>query len=135
MHTLEQFADSGISLVILREGQEIFRSQASGLAPLVEYLAMGQEQRDNLTIFDKYVGRAAALLMTLLNPVKVYAGVISEGGAETLEQFLVPYEAGKTVRYLMEVASESMCRWEKVSIGKAPDEFLEEVRKTGSETR
>ncbi len=128
MHTIEEFALSGWSLAIYSGDQKLFCSRSTGIAPLVEYLGNADREQDNLTIFDKYVGRAAALLMTHLKPVKVFAGVISDGAVTVFDEYMIPYEAGRQVQYLMNVASEDMCRFEKMSLGKTPGEFLEEIR-------
>ncbi len=133
MYTLEQFVESGLSFLVCQDGKEVFRSSESDLRPVVEFLTTSKVRRASLTVYDKYVGRAAALLITLLNPDKVYAGIISQAGADALEQHVIPYEAGEQVQYLMDVASRDMCRWEKMSAGKTPVEFFRQLEKTGWE--
>jgi len=129
MYTLKQFLDSDLSLVIYEGAREVFSSGASDLEPLVQYLDQDSTVGGNLTVFDRFVGRAAALLISTLKPRRVYTGVISENGAQVLEAMGIPFEAAETAKYLMGVASEDMCRWEKLSLGKTPDELLDELRK------
>lgn len=124
MYSFDRFIKSPWSLVVLAEGRIIFRSRASSLKPLVRFLKLELNNNSQLVIFDKYIGRAAALLMTLIKPVRVSTTVISEGGRQVLTEYDIPFEARREVKYLMGVASEKMCRWEKMAIGKTPEEFF-----------
>jgi len=128
MYSFDKFITSKWSLVITAGEQVIFRSQAGGVKGLVRFLKSGASKEEDIVIYDKYVGRAAALLMVLILPVKVYTPVISEGGKEVLEKHRIPYKAHKTVKYLMGMASDEMCRWEKMCIGKTPEEFWDVLR-------
>lgn len=125
MYTLEQFLAGGQSLVIYCGDEVVFRSESSDLRPLIEFIDGAEEVSGELTLFDKYVGRAAGLLMALIKPRMVYAGIISEGGVETLEKYTIPFEAARRVKYLMGVASDDMCQWEKMSLGKSPRQLWE----------
>lgn len=128
MHSFDKFIKSKWSLVITAGEQVIFRSQAGGIKGLARFLKSGIPTEDDIVVYDKYVGRAAALLMVLIKPVKVYTPVISEGGKEVLDREGIPYKAQKTVKYLMGMASDEMCRWEKMCIGKTPEEFWDVLR-------
>ena len=61
--------------------------------------------------------------MAIIKPSKVYTPVISDGGREILDTFGIPFKADRQVKYLMGIASDEMCRWEKMTIGKTPEEF------------
>lgn len=128
MYSFDSFINSKWSLVITAGDRVVFRSQASGIKGLVRFLRAGIANEDDTVIYDKYVGRAAALLMTLIKPVKVYTPVISEGGKEVFEKHDIPYKAQRTVKYLMGIASDEMCRWEKMCIGKSPKEFWDVLK-------
>jgi hypothetical protein len=128
MYSLEQFRNSQLSLVIYHEHEVAFESTASDLRSLVEYLVQVERHDRTVTIFDKYVGRAAASLMVLAKANRVFGLVVSAGGAEMLEQHGIPLVAGERVRYLMGTASEEMCRWEKLSLDKAPEELFRELK-------
>lgn len=123
MYTYDRFIKSKWSLAVIADRRIVFRSQASAIRPLIRYLREKPDTLEPVTIYDKYVGRAAALLMVLVKPAKVYTPVISEGGAQTLEAHKIPFKADRQVKYLMGLASDEMCRWEKMTIGKTPDEF------------
>lgn len=127
-YSFERFRSSRWTLVILSEGRIVFKSRARAISPLVRYLKSGPGQSDDLVIYDKYIGRAAALLMVLIGPAEVYTPVISEGGREVLQQYGLLFHADRTVKYLMGEASQEMCKWERASLGKTPEQFREEVR-------
>lgn len=130
MYTLEQFKDSGLSLVILHGDQIAFESPGSDLRPLVEYLGQGNPTDESVTVFDKYIGRAAATLMSLAGAHQVHGLIVSEGGAQTLETAAISFTAEKRVEYLMGAASENMCRWEKFAASHTSEELLAELKKT-----
>ena len=124
MYSFERFKQSTWSLVILAEGRIIFRSRAKAVMPLRRFLAVRTSVNQPLVIYDKYVGRAAALLMALIRPTQVFTPVVSEAGKATLEHYAIAFEADAEVKYLMGIASDDMFRWEKMSLGKSPEEFL-----------
>jgi hypothetical protein len=124
MYTFERFKKSSWSLVILSEGRPIFRSRARGILALRKFLKRENAPSDELTVYDKYIGCAAALLMALIKPARVRTPVVSEAGKAALIKYGIPFEAEREVKYLMGIASDEMCRWEKISIGKTPKEFL-----------
>ena len=128
MYSYDKFIISRWSLVIMAEGRIVFRSRASAIKPLIRFLKSDQIEEDALTIYDKYVGRAAALLMVRVKPLEVRTPVISEGGREVFEKFGISYIAQRQVKYLMGVASDEMCRWEKMTVGKTPDEFWDVLK-------
>ena len=122
--TLDEFKKSDKSLLILLNDEIMFESKKDALIPLVEFIK-SNKPKENLLIFDKYIGRAAALLMTLLIPIKVYTPIISQFGRQVFEQHQIEFYAEQEVEYLMGVASETMCKWEKLSVGKNAEELFE----------
>ncbi|MBU0985286.1 MAG: DUF1893 domain-containing protein [candidate division Zixibacteria bacterium] len=128
MYTLDEFLASGWSLVVYADDDLVYRSKDSDLIPLLDFLDRDRESSLRLTIFDRYIGRAAALLMVLIQPQRVCAGVLSEGGAIVLRENKVPFEAVRQVKYLMDIASEGMCRWEKAAQHRTPEEWWQAVK-------
>ena len=128
MFTRDQFLSSIASLVIYHADEIAFESDDSDLRGLVAYLQQTELGRDDVTIFDRYVGRAAALLMSRIKPIKVNTGTISEGGAAVLDEQAIPFESTAKVTFLMGVASKDMCRWEKMAVGKSAEELLAELQ-------
>jgi hypothetical protein len=128
MYTLQKFAESKWSLVVYQQCNAIFRSQASGIRPLITYINRYGTKKSGLVIFDKNVGRAAALLMILIKPKKIYTSVISKKGLKALNESKIDYFANKRVKYLKGIASDDICKWEKLATGKKPLTFWRIVR-------
>lgn len=128
VYDLDQFVKSGLSLAVCRDDAMIFSSNGDGLEPLVKYLYQHGATKAGVVVFDKLVGRAAALLITLLTPKSVHAGAVSDSGAEVIDNCQIPFETKRRVKYLTDVASEGGCRWEKMAIGKTAEELLSELR-------
>ncbi len=129
--SLEEFLAGTDSLAVYdSDGELIFRSDKSDLRPLIDLLRADAAKncRQCLCVYDRYVGRAAALLLYRISPAKVITSVISKGGALTLKENEIVFEAGEQVEYLMGVASAGMCRWEKMAMGRSSDEFWKELQ-------
>jgi hypothetical protein len=129
--TLKEFLDGPDALAVYCENELVFQSRAGGLKPLLDLLRTFEAEKDRLglcLLYDRFVGRAAALLISRVRPTLVLTGVVSEGGAETLTEHKIAFEAGKSVKYLMGIASEGMCRWEKMSLGMTADDFWKKLQ-------
>jgi len=127
MLTLEKFLSSQLSLLVYKDDNLIFESTDSDLIPLMKFIEFNGFDQSNLTIFDSHIGRAAALLIALIQADMVYTGVISESGALVLEENKIPCEANDKVQYLMGVASEAMCKWEKLAVDKTPQQLYKQL--------
>ena len=128
MYSFQRFKQSSWSLVIIADNKIIFRSKARALKPLIRYLKSDYTRFSEPVIYDKYIGRAAALLFTFIKPKIVMTPVLSEGGKDTLDRFNIPYNADKEVKYLMGIASHDMCRWEKMTVGLTPQDFRDKLK-------
>jgi hypothetical protein len=129
MMDLDQFLKSDKSLTVYHGSEIVFESSASDLRGLTEYLDMPRPMVGAVIIFDRYVGRAAAALMLLAKAERVFAGTISEAGAAELNDRGIDFESGRTVKHLMGVASDGMCRWEKMALEYTPQQLLEQLRR------
>lgn len=125
----QQFIQSKWSLLIYDGDKAIFCSQASGLKPIVSYLKKFRKKYKKVVIYDKIVGRAAALLFVLLKPSKVYTPLASQGGVFVLRKYRISYKADQQVKYLMGLASQQMCQWEKLAQKRTPQTFWNLVKK------
>ncbi len=123
MISLEEFTNLKESLIIYQDKEIIFSSYDSDIIPLIKFLDRKKELFSEVIIFDKYIGRAAGLLMTKISPSFIYTPIISEKAVNLFIEYEIDFEATKIVKYLMGKASNEMCQWEKLSIGKYPDEF------------
>ena len=126
--SLDEFLRSGLSLAVYHDGALAYDSKRAALAPLLEYVvrqraATGPAPK-RIVFFDKHIGRAAALLMTLVKPSRIYSGTISHAAISVFEERRIMFEADRIVEFLMDVASKDTCRWEKLAAGKTAEELL-----------
>jgi hypothetical protein len=84
--TVTQARDD-VSLEVRSGGVVVFTSSGKWLHPLLEleeYLDSRDLDRSGLSLRDKVIGKAAALLIVRLGIRDVHAGLLSRGGAEAL---------------------------------------------------
>ena len=79
-------------------------------------------------MLDKVTGNAAALLMEKVLCREVFSSLGSKLAAETLERFGITRHFTKTVPYIINREGNGMCPFEKMSMGKSPDEFYNLVK-------
>ncbi len=106
----------------------IFTSTRDKLLPLMEYINDFYPYHQQVIIFDKMVGNAAALLAVKANCQEVYAPLGSQLAIMTLDKYSVKYHLPQIVPYIKQQNVEEMCPMEKLSIGKGPEEFYEIMR-------
>jgi hypothetical protein len=122
------FLDSDDTLRIYRDETLVFSSKKDRLLPLMEYIADCKTDGRPVTIFDKIMGNAAALLAAMVNCREVYSPLGSELAVRTLDRFGITYHIDKIVPYIQQPDGISMCPMEKLSIGKEPEEFYQELK-------
>ena len=86
--------DNNITLQVINNGKEIFRSDKRWLYPLFDletYLNEHPLDISNAEIHDKIIGKAAALLILRLGINKAHAGVISKLACAVFDQIAFPY--------------------------------------------
>jgi hypothetical protein len=122
----ESFLSSADTLWIMSQGDVIFRSQRKGIAPLICYLEQAS-LADEVTVFDKVTGNAAALLLKKANGRELFSSLGSRLAAETLRGFGIEAHFTHIVPYIINRSGNGMCPFEKLSLGKTPGEFYENL--------
>ena len=123
----ESFLKSGDTIRIISPGGTVFRSQKRGISPLLNYIEQSPLV-DEVVVLDKVTGNAAALLMKKALCREVFSAIGSKPAAETLEVFGIASYFTKTVPYIINREGTGMCPFEKMSLGKSPDEFYKLVK-------
>jgi hypothetical protein len=101
----------------------VFSSSKVRLVPLMEYIASGTGDRNSVTVFDKVMGNAAALLSVKVHAGEVYSPLGSELAIKTLKNYGISYQLAAAVPFILRADGVRMCPMEELSIGKTPDEF------------
>ena len=124
----EKFLTHHDTLQVYKDSKLIFSSDKERLLPLLEYIDRFAPIHQQVTILDKIVGRAAALLCAKANCIELYSPLGSELAVKALHQYDIKYNLVKVVPYINNANQDDMCPMEKLSIGKSPDEFYETMK-------
>ena len=122
-----EFNASDDTLRVYDEGSLVFSSQKDRLLPLMEYIDRYASAHKGVVTFDKIIGNAAALLAVKAGCREIFSPLGSELALKTLETYDIKYHFTRTVPTIQKADGESMCPMEKLSIGKEPDEFYQEM--------
>jgi hypothetical protein len=127
-HLFDYFMASKDKLRVYRGTELIFSSKDDGLAPLVDYVIRLAPGMEEVLVLDWVVGNAAALLLKLARCTEVWSLLGSERAARTLSNFGIGYHFVSEVPYILNRQSSDICPFEKLSMGKTPDEFYETIK-------
>jgi len=81
------------------------------------------------TVFDKVVGRAAALLLIYGGVKKVLTPIISRGALTVLKRGGATIEYQKIVKNILNSSGTDLCPMEKLSQGKNAKKFVVSISK------
>jgi hypothetical protein len=123
----ESFLKCDDKLWVLKVNTPTFKSQKEGIAPLLDYIEKFSPCTDDVTVFDRVVGNAAALLLKRIRCKKIYSLIGSRYALETLNKNSIPSYFVKVVPYILNRKRDGMCPFEKLSIGKSPEEFYKSI--------
>jgi hypothetical protein len=123
-----EFLDSGDTMRVYAGGKLVFSSCKDRLLPLLDYIERFGSQHEDVVVFDKVMGNAAALLSIKAGCRQVYSPLGSHFAIMTLDEYGVGYHLDEVVAYIRQADGEDMCPMEKLSLGKGPDEFYEVMK-------
>jgi hypothetical protein len=121
----EEFFKSDFTLQIFSENKIIFQSKKKGVSGLVDFIGKYGRENKEIVIFDKVVGNAAALLFAFLEAKEVFSQIGSQSAEKTLKEFKIKYHFKKTIVNILDKDESDLCPFEKLSLGKSPEEFYE----------
>lgn len=126
-----EFLQSGDTLWVCEGDSRLFTSKEDALLPLIEYIDRFGPRQKQVTILDRVMGNAAALLSVKANARKVYSPLGSESARNTLDKYNIEHHLDEVVPFIQAGDKEAMCPMEKLSISKdtSPDEFYEVVKR------
>ncbi len=132
MRLFDEFLVSRDSLRVYKGSKLIFASTGDKLLPLMEYINDFCPYHQEVIIFDKMVGNAAALLAVKANCQEVYGPLGSQLAIMTLNKYGVNYHLTEIVPYIKQQNGEGMCPLEKLSMDKEPEEYYEILTRKNS---
>lgn len=122
------FLLSGDSLRVYEKGELLYFSKKDKLIPWLEYIGMFSPYVTGTVIFDRLTGNASALLAVKAGCRQVYSPLGSRLACLTLDKYHVRYDFIQIVSYIRNDLGDDMCRLERLSLRKSPEEFYELVR-------
>ncbi len=127
-HLLNEFLTSDYTLRVYEGDQLIFSSSKDRLLPLLEYIDRFASYHQQVVIFDKIMGNAAALLSVKASCQEVYSPLGSQLAVKTLDKYGIKYHLTEITPYIQKADGEDMCPMEKLSITKEAEEFYEVIK-------
>ncbi|MCS7119851.1 MAG: DUF1893 domain-containing protein [Nitrososphaerota archaeon] len=119
-----------LSLAIVKKGEIIFRSDATGIVGLLTAIERLGEKMHKSSVADRIVGKAAALLLAGSHVDFVYAEIMSNEGLKVLKENNVNLQYGRLVPFILNKHKNDICPYEKFSsLLSSPDEAFEMLRK------
>jgi len=125
----EKFAKTRFSLEIRQSGKILFRSKRDGVSGLLLFIKKYGRKYQDLVIFDKVIGRAAALLFAYLKAKEVYGVIGSKLAIRALRSFKIKYYFKKTVSGIINRTKTGPCPMERLSRGKTPEKLYDLLKK------
>ena len=122
------FMSSQDALRIYQGTNLVYSSEKERLLPLLDYLHELSSPHNDVTVFDKVMGNAAALLSVKAGSKEVWSPLGSELAVKTLDKFGVTHHLTETVPYITRPDGKRMCPMEELSMDKEPEEFYRELK-------
>ncbi|MFC1948619.1 DUF1893 domain-containing protein [Chloroflexota bacterium] len=118
------------TLRVYEDSSLLFSSYKDGLLPLLEYIDGAALSHNEVVVFDKIMGNAAALLSIKAGCREVYSPLGSQYAVQTLEKHGIKYTIVEVIPYILQDNGVDMCPMEKLSLDKGPEEFFRAVTST-----
>ena len=115
IYNFDYFLGKPWSFVLIKNGKIIFRSKAERLKPLILCIRKHKNEMRRAIVFDKIVGRAAAMLLVHAQVKEVWTPTISRDARKYLEKNKIKAEFKKEVKNIMNQKGSDLCPMEKLS--------------------
>jgi hypothetical protein len=114
-YNLNYFIGKNWSLVLMKDGKIIYRSKDQRLMPLVFCLKNYKKEMQGAAVYDKIIGRAAAMLLVYGKVKEVWTPTISEGGLEYLQKNKIKVIYRNKTENILNKKGDDLCPMEKMS--------------------
>ena len=108
MNLKEELLDKGYSII----ASNGYHSNDSGIKPVLMPMNDDIHLFKGLSVADRIIGKASAMLLALSGVSYVYAHVLSEAGRQILEKYGIEYEYGELAEYIVNRKGDGMCPME-----------------------
>jgi hypothetical protein len=114
-YNLEYFAEGKWSFVLISGNKIVFRSKSDRLKPLIACIKKHRKEMRGGIVFDKVIGRSAAMLLSYAKVKEVWTPVISRGGKIFLRRSKIKAVFKREVENIMNQKGDDLCPMEKLS--------------------
>ena len=90
-----------------------YYSRDTGIKPVINKINENINYFKDLTVADKIIGKASAMLLALSGVKEVYCEVLSEAGKDILVKYGITYHCENLVSYIINRKGDDMCPMEK----------------------
>lgn len=125
---LQYFADKKLAFALIKNDKIFYASKKQRLEPLLFCLKKCKAQMLGAVVYDKVVGRAAALLLVYGGVKKILTPIISRGALVILKRSGAEVKYQKIVKNILNRAGDDLCPMEKLSQGKTAKEFIKKIK-------
>ncbi|MBR0418249.1 MAG: DUF1893 domain-containing protein [Erysipelotrichaceae bacterium] len=108
MNLKELLKDKGYSIV----ASNGYCSFDNGIKPVISKLDEDLHYFEGLSVADKLIGKASAMLLCLSGVKEVYTPVLSEAGKAIFEKYGVAYEYDELTDFIVNRKGDGMCPME-----------------------
>lgn len=108
MELIEKLKDEKLS-IITSNG---YKSSDNGIKPILLRINENRYFFKDLSVADKIIGKASAMLLVYSGVKEVNALVLSKSGQEILEKYHVKYSYEELVEYIINRKGDGMCPME-----------------------
>ncbi len=112
------YAPDAHNTCVLCRGERVYRSEKTGIAPMMDLLDSGAEL-SGFCAADRIVGRAAAMLFVLADVREVYAEVITDGAVQILNENGIACSWQTRAEMIVNRRGDGPCPMEKAVAGTA----------------
>lgn len=131
----QMLMQENLTCVVLQDDKMVFRSNASGLEPLMEYRAMEPQGRNRILV-DRVVGRAAAYLAVSMGIRHVVTTLVCVGALDIFDQHAVQCTYRYVIRHVTDRSGQHQCEFDQTLEGiRNPDQALKVILRRWEETQ
>ena len=133
---LVRLEEEGLSLLVVRDGTELYRSYQGGVRPLLELVEWFPGGLDGSTVADRIVGACAARIFEYLKAAKVLAPTGSISAERILHAAAIPFSFRVSVVDILNRNGTGPCPFERLSaLHPDPHDLIPAIRAKLAELR
>ena len=126
-YNFDYFLKKNWSFVLIKNDKIVFKSKAQHLKPLISCIKRHKKEMRGAVVFDKIVGRAAAILLVYAKVKEVWTSTASRSGKAYLAKNKVKIDYKNLASCIKNRKGNDLCPMEKMSRKMSGKEFTEKM--------